>query len=224
MVNAAFHVTLFALVAAASPLILTATLVVIRGERPRVDGIGFLAGNVLGTTLACVLGLIVGAAFVARVDSHATLEAIVGLLVGAALLVVGTRAWRSDDAQAGSGRGSAIMADLHEMGPAAACTMAAILGFGGPKRLVLNLLAMGAVSGADIGRVADGILVLVYIVIATALVWGPVGFVMLAPDRAIPMLERCRSWVTAHARELRIWISLPLGAMLVVDGLLRLNA
>lgn len=224
MVNAAFHVTLFAVVAAASPLALTATLVVIRGERPRVDGIGFLAGNLLGTTLACMVGLMVGAAFIDRIDSHGAIEAIVELLLGAALLVVGARTWQAQPGPERTGRGAAIMAGLHEMGPAAAFSMAALLGFGGPKRLLLTLLAMAAVSGADAGRVTDATLVILYVVIATALVWAPVGFLIVAAGRAVPMLERCESWARAHARELRIWTSLAFGAVLVADGLSRLVA
>lgn len=224
MMSAVLHVTLFAVVAAASPLALTATLVVIRSERPRTDGIGFLTGYVVGTTLACVIGLIVGAAFVNRVEAHGTIEAVVELFAGAALLVVGAWTWRSEPARERTGRGTAIMAGLREMSPTAAFSMAALLGFGGPKRLVLTLLAMSAVSGAGDGRVADAILVVSYVVIATALVWAPVGFLIIAADRAVPILERSESFVTAHARELRIWISLAVGAVLAADGLLRLVA
>jgi hypothetical protein len=223
-VSAAFHVALFAVVAAASPLALTATLVVIRSERPRSDGLGFLAGYVVGTALACVVGLVVGAAFVNRVEAHGTIEAVVELLAGAGLLVVGAWIWRSEPSDERVGRGAAIMAGLRDMGPTAAFSMAGLLGFGGPKRLVLALLAMSAVSGAGDGRVADAILVVSYVVIATALVWAPIGFLIVAPDRAVPILERSESFVTAHARELRIWISLAFGAALAADGLLRLVA
>jgi hypothetical protein len=100
--------------------------------------------------------------------------------------------------------------------------MAGLIGFGGPKRLLLTVLAMTAISGAGDGPVTSTTLAVVYVVVATALVWAPVLFMILAPTRAEPLVERCKSWVGAHARALRVWISLALGAVLVVDGSLRL--
>jgi hypothetical protein len=38
------------------------------------------------------------------------------------------------------------------------------------------------------------------------------------------ILDRGRSWLTAHATALRVWLSLGIGAALVVDALLRLFA
>ena len=56
MSHVGFHVLLYAVVAAASPLVLTATFIVIRSERPRTNGIAFLSGFMLGTVLACGSG------------------------------------------------------------------------------------------------------------------------------------------------------------------------
>ena len=120
-----------------------------------------------------------------------------------------------------SSRVTAIMSGLRSVRPAAACSMAGLLGFGGPKRLLLTLLAMASVSGAGHGRVANLTLVLVYIAIATVLVWLPVGIVVIAGERAAVILERGESWMTTHARELRIWLSLGFGAALVFDAIIR---
>ena len=62
---------------------------------------------------------------------------------------------------------------------------------------------------------------MVYIAIATVLVWVPVGIVIVAGERAAVILERGESWLTTHARVLRIWISLGFGGVLVVDAILR---
>lgn len=220
--NAAFHVALLAVVAGSSPLALTATLAVIESGHPRVNGIGFVVGYVVGTALACLVGLVAGAAFVDRIDSHGTIEAVVELLAGAALVAVGVKAARSEPAPEETGRGTEIMRDLHETGPTAAFPVAALLGFGGPKRLLFTLLAMTAIGGAGDGPVASTILVVFYVVISTALVWVPVLFMILARNRAERMLERFKSWVRVHARGLRVWISLTFGAALVADGFLRL--
>jgi hypothetical protein len=225
VIHAGGHVLLYALAAAASPLALTATFVVIRSERPRTNGIAFLSGFVLGTTIACGLGLALGQAVVDRLDSHETVEGVLTLLLGVALLGVGLQARHTPPRPEERGsRASAILAGLGNVRPAAAFSMAGLLGFGGPKRLVLTFLAMASVSEAGLRDVEDLTLVVVYIAVATVLVSVPVGIVIVAGERAAVILERGQSWLTDHAVALRVWLSLGIGAALVVDGLLRLFA
>lgn len=224
--NQSGHVLVYAVAAAVSPIVLTATFVVLRSERPRGNGIAFLSGLLLGTCIACGLGLLIGHAVVERVDAHGTIEAVLTLLLGLALLIIGLRALHpSSRAETqGSSRASAILAGLDSVRPAAAFSMAGLLGLGGPKRLVFTFLAMASISEAGIGGAADVTLIVTYIVIATALVWVPVGIVVVAGERAAVILERGQSWLTRHAATLRVWLPLGIGVALVVDALARLFA
>ncbi len=225
MIPAGGHVLFYALAAAASPLVLTATFVVIRSARPRTNGIAFLSGFLLGTTVACALGLVLGQAAVDRLDSHETVEGVLTLLLGVALLAVGLRARKAPPRPAARGsRAGAILAGLGNVRPAAAFSMAGLLGFGGPKRLVLTFLAMASVSEASLGDAENLTLVVLYIAVATALVSVPVGIVIVAGERAAAILERGQSWLTDHAVALRVWLSLGIGAALIVDAFLRLFA
>ena len=119
MNNAGFHVVLYAIVAAASPLVLTATFVVIRSARPRTNGIAFLIGFVFGTALACILGLIVGQAAVDALNSHDTVEDLLTLALGLVLLVFGIRAQRRQEPLVAetSSRVTAIMQGLRNVRP-----------------------------------------------------------------------------------------------------------
>ena len=225
MIHAGAHVLIYALAAAASPLVLTATFVVIRSVRPRANGIAFLSGFLFGTAIACGLGLVLGQAAVERLDSHETVEGVLTLLLGIALLVVGLRARHASPRPEVEGsRASAIFAGLGNVRPPAAFSMAGLLGFGGPKRLVLTFLAMASVSEANLGDVENLTLVVVYIAVATVLVSVPVGIVIIAGERAAVILARGQSWITTHATGLRVWLSLGVGAALVVDALVRLFA
>jgi len=223
--HATIHVLLYAVAAAASPLVLTATFLVIRSDRPRTNGIAFLSGFLLGTTLACIVGLIVGQAAVDKLDSHEHVEEVLTLLLGLLLIAAGLRARQAPvRPESEGGRGKAILAGLGHVGPAAAFSMAGLLGFGGPKRLVLTLLAMGTVSEASIGNVASLSLVAIYIGVATILVSVPVGIVVVAGERAAIIIARGQSWLTTHAARLRVWLSIGIGLALVADALLRLLA
>jgi Sap, sulfolipid-1-addressing protein len=224
--NQSGHVLLYAVAAAASPLVLAATFVVLRSKRPRANGIAFLSGLLLGTCIACGLGLLLGNAVVERFDTHGTIQEVLTLLLGLVLLLIGLRARHYSprpDAE-GSSRASAILAGLGNVRPAAAFSIAVLLGVGGPKRLVLTFLAMASISKAGIGGAGDSTLLVTYIVIATALVWVPVGIVVVAGERAAAILEHGQSWLTSHAAALRVWLSLGIGAALVVDALVRLFA
>ena len=100
--------------------------------------------------------------------------------------------------------------------------MAGLLGFGGPKRLVLTFLAMASVTNAGVRDIVEVPLVAVYVVVSTALVSVPVGIVVIAGERADAILARGQSWVSEHATGLRKWLSIVIGGALVVDGLVRL--
>ena len=221
VISGGAQVLFYAIVAAASPLVLTATFVVIRSERPRTNGIAFLTGFLIGTVVACVVGLFVGETFVALIDSHETVQNGLTLLLGVALLAVGPRGRNAPPRTGveGSSRSAAILAALGRVRPAAALSMAGLLGFGGPKRLVLTLLAMATVSGAGLGYTADLTLVVLYIAVATVLVSVPVGIVIVAGERAAVILERGESWLTTHAAVMRVWLSLGLGTALIAEAL-----
>jgi Sap, sulfolipid-1-addressing protein len=224
MTFAGVHTLLYAVIAAASPLVLTATFVVIRSARPRTNGIAFLTGFTIGTAIACVLGLLLGQAAVARLDAHETVEDVITLGFGAFLIGIGLSARRrlGEPVVERSSRGRAVMEGLRHVGPAAAFSMAGLLGFGGPKRLVLTFLAMASISSADLGRLEDLSLAALYVVVATVLVWVPVGIVIVAGERAATILAEGESWITEHAAELRVWLSLGFGVVLAGDGMLRL--
>jgi Sap, sulfolipid-1-addressing protein len=218
------EVLVYGLFATASALILAAVYVVIGSEHPRGSSIAFLSGFLTGTILACGVALVVGQTFVDRLDSHGQVRAGVTVALGLTLVVVGLRA-RSGAGRTdvtGSSRATAILAGLANVGPAATFSMAALLGFGGPKRLVLTFLAMGTVTAEQHRGVVDVTLVGVYLLVSSLLVSVPVVIVVVAGERAAVVLGRGQSWLTAHAAALRVYLSLGIGGLLVLDGLARL--
>ena len=81
-----------------------------------------------------------------------------------------------------TGRGTAILAGLEHVGPGAAFSMAGLLGFGGPKRLVLTFLAMATVSEDAVGALGDLALVALYVAVATMLVSVPIVIIVATGD------------------------------------------
>ena len=87
MSHATIHVLLYAVAAAASPLVLTATFLVIRSDRPGTNGIAFLSGFLLGTVLACGVGLLLGQAAADHLDAHDTVEGVLTLALAGAVVI-----------------------------------------------------------------------------------------------------------------------------------------
>ncbi len=223
MISATGYILFYAFIAAASPLVLTATLVVIRSERPRTNSIAFLAGFLLGTTIAALLALMLGQAALERLDSLDTVNGLLALLVGLALVVTGLRERHIPArAEVETGRGGALMARLSHLRPAAAFSVAALLGFGGPKRLILTFLAMATLSQADLRGVEDLTLVVLYVAVATVLVSVPVGLVIVGGSRAATIVAEGETWLKANTALVRIWLTLGLGVVLAIHGLVRL--
>ncbi len=223
MISAFGHVLFYAIVAAASPLVLTATLVVIRSERQRTNSIAFLIGFLVGTTVAAVLGLLLGQVAVERLDSHGAFQGVLALLLGLALVAAGLQERRGPQRpRVESDRESATLARLGRVGPVAVLSMSVLLGFGGPKRLVLAFLAMTSVSQADLGYLEDVTLLVLYVAVATLLVSVPLGIAVVGGRRAAAIIDRGESWLKNNALALRVWIALGLGGALIIDGLVRL--
>jgi hypothetical protein len=224
VIEGAAYVVFYGIIAAVSPLVMSATFIVIRSERKRTNGIAYLTGFVLGTAIACIIGLVLGQAAADRLNSHETIDGLFALLIGVALVVVALGGRRGPmRPETETGRAAAILAGLEHVGPGAAFSMAGLLGFGGPKRLLLTFLAMAAVSEDAVGAAGDLVLVLLYIAVATALVSVPVVIIIATGDWGVAILERAESWFRRHTPALRLWVGLTLGALLVIDGVLRLT-
>ena len=107
------------------------------------------------------------------------------MLTGVALVIAGLRERRTPaTGSTESGRGAAILAGLGRVGPGAAFSMAGLLGFGGPKRLVLTVLAMASITQAELGTVESVTLVVLYVVLATLIVAVPISLVIVGGTRA----------------------------------------
>ncbi len=221
--NPAVHIVLYGLVAATSPLALGATIIVLTSGRGRLNGTAFAIGVLIGQTFVVVLLAVLGAAWVPAGDSATTFRSVLDLLLGTALLVGGRRVLRlpAPVPHAPGPRTAALQARLEGLGPVSALGTGTLLGIGGPKRLGLALLAASTVAAADASRNAELTLAVMYILLATVLVWAPVALYLVLADRATDWLQRRQDWVRAHQRPIVGYSSFTLGAILIVGGILQ---
>ncbi|MET0921303.1 MAG: GAP family protein [Acidimicrobiia bacterium] len=222
-----FRVLRVALVAATSPLALASVLVVLTSGRGRLNGSAFAIGFVVGQALLCALAFAFGTlSFPDLGDRHPTVVAVLSIAFGVALLVTAAFFWRRRSEpvrpHVQGPRTAAIRARLSTLRPLTALGTGAALGIGGPKRIGVTLVATASIAAAGVGEARAVALSLMYVLVATALVWIPVSLYVAFGARAAEWLTSAERWTSAHKEQLTIYPSVVLGVVLILDGVVRL--
>lgn len=216
--SAALHLIPYAVIAAASPLGLAATLTVLRTGR--VQALGFAIGALAGQLVACELFVLLGSVSFGHRTKRPHVEGIIELALGVALLALALFVRRRPErAELDSGRSGQILARLERVHATTAVVAGVALGVGGPKRLILTALAAASITAASLYAGRDAALVLWYGVLATLVVWAPVLAAILLGQRGVDLLDRGFRWLGRHRRPLTVVVLLAVGLFLVASGI-----
>jgi hypothetical protein len=93
-----------------------------------------------------------------------------------------------------------------------------LLGIGGPKRLVLTSLAATTIVTAGLGDADQATLVVVYVTLATALVWIPLSLFLLIGKHVITLMEGAQSEIGRRQPQVTVYALLTLAALLILDA------
>jgi len=216
VLHATFHVLLYALLAGLSPVSFAATIAVMPAGRLKV--LGFGAAFVTAQLLTCVIFVVIGVAATSRKSRpvlHASLEIALALLLVALALRVRRRHRAPRE-----GLSPRTEAMLDRLGRLSFVTMllGGVLLAVGPKRLVLTALAAGTITTSGIGDTGEGFLVVLYVAVATLLVWGAVVIFLLLGDRSVALMKHAQEEVAARQPYVNFY------ALLIIAGLLALDA
>ena len=225
MGETASRILLFAIVAAASPVALLASLAVLTSRRGRANGTAFMIGFVLGQAAAFLAAVLLGSAATAnRSGGNETLTAALELAFGLGLLALAWPERRRETQLRGGGpsRTQSLLARLKRLRPGTAFSVGALLGVGGVKRLTITIVAGATVGIAGLLAVQDVLLGVLYVAIATVLVWLPVGIYLVAGERADRWMEEAETRLLANERRLTFFSTLFFGFLLTSDALFRL--
>jgi Sap, sulfolipid-1-addressing protein len=218
------RILVFALVAAASPVAIVATLAVLTSRRGRTNGIVFAAGFLLGQSAAFLAAFLAGSAATTGHEGNDQAGAVLELVFGLALLAIAWPQRRRGAPGTGGGhpRTKALLARLRGLRPETAFVLGTLLGVGGVKRLSITIVAGATVGIASLLAVEELTLGVLYVLVAGVLVWLPVGIYVVAGRRAADWMEQAEGWLTANQRRLTFASTLVFGFLLTSDALVRL--
>ena len=206
----------YAIVATLSPLGFAATLAVLASGRLRA--LLFAAAFVVAQFAAVALLTIVDVALWPGAGESSHVRELVELAIGVLLVAAGLIVWLRGGPAQGDDTHSALDR-LRGLGPSAALAGGALLGVGGPKRLVLSAVAATAIGesgGNELG------LAVVYTAIATLLVWAPVVLFVALGERALGWLQSGQAWLGGRRRVLATASLVVVGALAIGDSLVAL--
>jgi hypothetical protein len=217
-VNAELFV--YALVATLSPFGLAATLTVIASGR--LKSLLFAIAFVVGQGVACALVVAFDASLLPRRDHDNTvLRGALELAFGVALicLAVVYRRRSFPGNLSSTDRSPQLLERLRRLRPSTAVLGGLVLGVGGPKRLLLTVLA-GTSIGASGNDGSQAVIdVLLYSALATLLVWVPVLAFAIAGSRVAVRLDAAQRSLARHEREIGFYSLLAVGATAVGHSL-----
>ena len=204
-----------AMAIALSPFAIIPAIVLLLTPRPRAAGGAFLLGWLLGVGIAS--GITVATALPASdATGPSAWVAWARLALGATLLVLGIVRWRG---RSRAGASPAWLQGIQDATPWRALGLGLMLSLANPKVLLLAIA-----GGLAIGAAGDGWLhglsrVLAFTLLASTSVAAPWLAFLVAPDRAMPVLDRLRAWLQAHANAIMAVVFVALGLLLLGESI-----
>jgi threonine/homoserine/homoserine lactone efflux protein len=218
MFHATIQLLLYALLAGLSPVALAATVTVMPAGRLKV--LGFASAFVLAQLVTCVLFVVIGVAATTR-NHRPVLHASLELALAAALVWLAFKVRRRPRAarERSNPRTQALLERFGRLRFATTLLAGLLLGIGGPKRLVLTALAATTITTSGIADSGEAALVVLYVVLATVLVWGPAVLFAFLGERSIALMKRAQNEVTRRQPKVTVYALLVLAAGLVADAI-----
>lgn len=203
-----------AVVVALSPFsIIVAAVVLLHTNRPRTNGITFLAGRVVA--LAAVTAAFDQAPrFLGGLDRPIPPWLLAG--VGAVLLASGGWLWIRRDRFPTE---PPWLTRLNDLTPAGSAAIGAVLVVSNPKMLAASAAAGLVVGTSSLGPAGAGLAVVYYSAVASSTVAAPVLAYVIAGARYDDRLTRLKEWIQRHNAAIGAVVMIVVGLALLVAAL-----
>ena len=226
MAQAAIQVVLYGLLAGLTALGFAATLAVMPSGRLKALGFGtgFVGAQLLTCSVLVIFGIVAtGGSEKSHPGLRAALEGALALVLIALAVVVHRRPPNTNVSptapESSNVRTQALLERLSRFRLLTTVVAGFLLGIGGPKRLVLTGLAATTIVTAGLGDGGEATLVVVYVTLATALVWIPLILFLVLGKRVIAFMEDAQGEVGRRQPQATAYALLILAALLVLDAL-----
>lgn len=210
----------FAVGVAISPVPIIAVTLMLFSQRARVNGLMFLLGWVVA--LAVVSGIAYVAADQANAATDSTTSDTIAwgkIVFGVLFLLLAVRNWRSRPAPGTEPEMPKWMAGIDALKPAKALGLGFLLAGVNPKNLMLAAAAGAALAALGLSTANAVGSLIVFVVVASLTIAGPVIYFLLGGDDAKARLDEMKNWLALHNNAVMAVLFLVFAAKLIADGL-----
>jgi threonine/homoserine/homoserine lactone efflux protein len=206
---------------ALSPFPIIGLILMLLSKNARKNSLMFMIGWLAGLVVVAVVVLaLVNAGKIAAGESTAQTGVLWGkLLLGIVLLFLAFRNWQKRPKAGEQAEMPKWMATIDSVQPSRALVLGALLSGANPKNLLLNVAAAGTIAAAALTTAETAVVTLVFILLASITIIGPVVYVQIAGERAEKGLNELKGWLTQHNAAIMAVLLLVIGVKMIGDGL-----
>ena len=207
----------FAVGVGLSPFPIIAIVLMLSTPRARSNGPAFLTGWIVGLGGLGGIVLIASSGVGASDDSEpAGWVAWLKLALGVLLLLLAVKQWRGRNVEKPEPK---WMQSIDHFTPAKSAGIGVLLAAVNPKNLLLTVGAAAAIAETGIEPGQELIALIVFVLIGSIGVGGPVVIYFALGERSAHILEGLKSWMAANNAVIMAVLMLVIGAKLVGDGI-----
>jgi threonine/homoserine/homoserine lactone efflux protein len=208
-----------ALAIAASPFAIMPAIMLLLTPRPRAASGAFLAAWFLG--VAGVTAIAVVAADVAEeYEPSPTWASWARVTLGIVVAGLAAKTWMGRRTT----KQPAWMAAISSASPRKAFGLGFLLSAANPKVIALAVAGGAVIGSADVEYSREALYVVAFAAIASVSVAAPLAVHIVAGKRAVPLLERVRSWLDRHSAAITAVVLAAIAVALVASGTSALQA
>ncbi|UYM03622.1 GAP family protein [Solicola gregarius] len=204
---------------AISPLPIIAAVLMLMSERASRTAPAFALGWVVGLTAVTVIVLVVAGPNGADTGSSSTTASWIKLVLGVLFLGLAYNTWRKRPRAGAEVEPPKWMRGLDSMKPLAASGLGAALAAVNPKNLMLAVGGAVAIAAGDLETGATIVCVVVFVLLASVMVAGPVVAYFVARDAMLHPLEELKSFMQEHNAAIMMVLLTVLGVSNLGKGL-----
>jgi hypothetical protein len=204
---------------AISPIPIIAAILMLLSPKARGTSVGFLIGWVLGIVVAVVVFTLLSSIIPQDSGGSKPIAGVIKILLGLGLLFLAFRQWRGRPAAGVEPAMPKWMSAIDTMTAARGLVLGFLLSALNPKNLLMGVAAGVAVGSGGLTVGESAVVIVVYTIIASITVAGPVIAYLVASTRMVGPLESLRGWLLHNNAIVMAVLLLVIGVVLIGKGI-----
>lgn len=209
---------------ALSPVPIIAVILMLGTPRARSNGPAFAIGWVLGLAIVSVIVVLVAGGSDDPDSGSSTAVNWIKVAIGALFLVMAFGQWRKRPKPGEQAAMPKWMSAIDEFTAGKSLGLGAALSGVNPKNLALTLAAAASIAQAGLDGGGTAVSIVVFVVIGSLTVAGPVLFYVFAAEKAAGPLTSIKEFMSEHNAVIMMVVLLVLGAKVLGQGIGALTA